>query len=60
MPQCICGRHFKPLSYNVDGRKEDDLCPCCKASSTPSSYINSYEWVGDETTFIIEHGDRNG
>ncbi len=41
MPQCICGEYFSVTSFDPYSQ-DNDICPKCKASSTPRSYISSY------------------
>ena len=43
MPQCVCGEHFTMTSYDMYNR-DSDICPKCKNSSTPRSYVASYSW----------------
>lgn len=61
MPQCMCGRFFKRTNYSEIASKEEVLCPPCKVSSTPTTYVNSVEWVcGDLTNLTLDKGIDHG
>lgn len=49
--QCICGRWFKPTTYNPV--TPQDMCPACLNSSSPQGYVASKEWVGQDVSGVV-------
>lgn len=60
MPQCMCGRSFTRTTFDVEN-KDNDICPKCRDSSAPKSYINSYSWDCENVTgMVIDMSGNSG